>query len=373
MKRALRKPAFWVALIAGTLGVHVLIVVGILHHRLLLPHRGDPEQGPFSTNNALRLLRPPPPTESEDQLWQRLLEEDTLWDCPSHSKNNATSPIVSEDAGSLIPSGFREHVRRFRRGIPGSAKVQKLCYLPPSKTACDRTQYSVVVTSRATDLRRLLLNLMSLQSYPSVADVTVVLPSTEEWHQLQANHLYGGRLLDWHHRGNLHFVLGEKGLLDSLGVVQPQQEAVLFLDGDVHKDWNGTQLLTNFWIWRQHSSSLIQSVATTSEPCPSKLHGTFLHRNLLCFLGHPVIAPLRKHLYQRRDPWTAAPQVLALLWNRLGDGHLQVSSTRRSTRLEVSFTENTVQDYLGCSCALKSISPLAIHSTCSSEDLAKPA
>jgi hypothetical protein len=142
--------------------------------------------------------------------------------------------------------------------------------------------------------------------------------------------------------------------------LEPQSEAVLWMNGDGRKDWNGTVLKSHLQLWKQQSSSLVvtnalqqhnNDAATATAAClVPQLHGLVVHRDLLCYLDHPVIDPLRR--YTEPFGWEANQQVMGMLFQHVANGQVESSSSGYQTTTVVTKRLKpllqTTQDYFGC-------------------------
>jgi hypothetical protein len=351
MRRIARKPGFWVTLIIASFAVNLLAAwvtvnqhlhIHSSNHVLMAPH----PFGGFTQNTNIDQ------PVSESVLWHRMLQEQPGCEVP-------IIPAIQNETQLLPAFGFRQHVQRFLESDPSI----QTCLLPPL-TSCFVTKYSVVVLSKGTNLRILFLNLMTFISYPSVQDITLILPQ-ESKAILAKDSKYGQRLLEWNKQRTVKLIIHEQSLWAAMQMVQPQSEAVIWMNGDVHKDWNGTRLKNYLGLWSDRSRSLISSSQVVQKLRGSscsfpQLHGLVLHRNLLCYLDHPVVGPLRQ--YAEPLGWDITQNAIGVLWNHIGDGH-SVAAPRsdrlRSTattgkRRVAEISTNTILNYFGCSCESKS-------------------
>jgi hypothetical protein len=451
MKRLVRKPSFWIALIVASFALNLFLAVATLHHHIRYnSSQDDPAQDPMSffsfvsspsmkaDGTIVKHYQQTP----ESVLWRRMLQQadadrhlsantrcDGRSDEAGRAKTKTTTETELTEVFLLPPFGFRRHIQQFvessswldsntptgsvslrganapenqewnlRRSSSSSSSSSSQnntkptrtptvstssssssssCFLPPS-TACDETRYSVIMYSRGGGgagptkkrLRRLVLNIMSFQSYPSVHDITVIMKSssshhitnnqTSDNHFLQSDRAYGSRILDWKNQGIIQLLLVSEdqkkssttstrtpNIWDALAgqkesFLRPKESAILWIDGDTpKKDWNGTMFRANFRAWREQSQSLVvkqpshitrtlpqydEYSSGSCGPHHPGLHGTLMHRDWLCFLNHPVLDPLRKYLKQRQDyendDWELTFHALSILWNQLGQGHI---------------------------------------------------
>lgn len=423
MRRLMRKPLFWIVFVVLSFVMNLILAVYTLHRHIR--YEAAP-QTPFNFLSSPRTFPDMDVIEqsrdtssfhhklqaSEADLWRRMLKQEDPSVCGSRSIVHAQTSLnlQSAQAMQLRPRGFRTHIEEFMNTssvhllhtsnqkslLRGSLPSEMInsnatwehtsCYLPPS-TACAKTQYSVLMYSRALNLRRLVRNLMSFLAYPSVHDITLILPSADSLHSLQWDVGYGSRILDWKNQGTIQIVF-EPTLWESLGKVRPRESAVLWVDGDRGKDWNGTKFRTTFRIWRQHVRALITpSVASFAMNASADnflsqcqgiqdVHGSMMHRNWICFLQHPVLNPLRNFLESFKS-WEITINGLSIIFNQLSEGHIlalgasaiQSPATLVSTDLQPSTTIlssvlSHVVTYFGCGCAVNAIVPLRTNSTC---------
>lgn len=467
MRKMIRKSTFWVAVIVASFALNVLVAVVTLHRHIRYQ---DEQQSLLASSSSLSLFAVPSALGGsrssdgnvydvannrqtpESVLWRRMLQQEVSTGyCgqraelhPGRNKTENNTAVASE--ALLPPFGFRHHVEQFvqmssepqhgslRGGLsaPDATSFTVLpkyptttttttCYLPPT-TACYESHYSVVMYSKAKNLRRLLLNLMTFQSYPSVNDITLIVPSAET---LRSDRAYGTRILDWDDRGTIHLLVVEASSTTSLWAslgqqLKPKTSAILWVDGDVQKDWNGTSFRTNFDIWRQNTRSLVASFSghdennrpetgsstatalSQQQQCPhNRLHGTLMHQNWLCFLNHPVMDPLKQYLEPHdgtaaatTNEWGVIFNGLSILWNQIGQGQIMVMAssplpnhrpitvvqppkrpiqttpivtTTTTTHLSPSSIKlATILDYFGCACEVNFIDtpkPLESNST----------
>ena len=417
MKRLIRKPTFWVTLIVGSFVLNSILAIVTLRDHWFYAHDlgRDHSHRPVAASHSLFLFPRPRgwrnnhnnnnhdnnnkkdynhPTQilqtPDSVLWRRLLREEHTLTCGGGSRRMLPTNPESMDNNNtslLPPFGFRQHIEQFllesspATNASDSTRTSSLrkqftrpeevvgvtaptCYLPPTNCtgAGEEEQYSVVVYSQARNLRRLLLNIMSFQMYPSVGDVTLLLlssSSSQDFLLTDQKDKYGQRLWKWNQTGTIRILLYQtakdhnSSLWSALSTLHPNHQGVLFMDGDVKKHWNGTSLKTTFGAWKQHSRSLLvvgdDTRAATTSPsrvpesttesyfsCPlNQLHGTMIHRNWLCFLNHPLLRPIQQYLTQTPTSSTStlsSPHQdqeilngLAIVWNQLGDGHILAS------------------------------------------------
>jgi len=141
-----------------------------------------------------------------------------------------------------------------------SPTTTKMCHYPPT-TACRSKQYSIIVTSTASNLRILFLNLLSWLTYTSVDSIAVVLlPRLQTNATLESDAKYGNRLLSWHsnpsHKVKLHLV---DSLWDTRWSRLVSTEAVVWMDGDIPHVGNNRGLQAGFLLWKENSHELVTS------------------------------------------------------------------------------------------------------------------
>jgi hypothetical protein len=94
---------------------------------------------------------------------------------------------------------------------------------------------------------------------------------------------------------------------------------------------------------------------------------------MLCYLGHPVVSPLREYTEARTtDSWDITRSAISILWNHIGDGHVVVgmendgTASKQARRYDgrEKVTEEML-DYFGCHCAkVPTIPWSSINATC---------
>ena len=422
MKRLIGRPKFWIALVVLSFATNLLIAVITLHRHIRYSSGEAPQSlldilvssadGRLSAND-LSDFASDTRQRPEGELWRRMLQQEMSSGCGAGRK------VLLEEASSrtgramarspLLPiKGFPGHVHAFVNqsdsnnnrepslSLRGSSsdthpRIRKhsVCYYPPA-TSCSRTRYSVLMYASGHNLRRTLLNLMACMAYPSINGITLILPYADSLQdQLQKNVLYGSRIWDWKTQGTIQIV-SEPTMWESVSQVQAKESAVLWINGDSLKNWNGTIFRTNFRLWRQHSRALVAfgdigspnhaSTEVSWSMFPTYgMHGTMMHRNWFCFLQHPVLDPLRRFLVPA-DRWEDVLSGLSILFNQLGVGHVlavqpgdiskQTSLASSKTSLSInqgnaaSSLTLTILEYFGCSCAIYAIVPHLINATC---------
>jgi len=416
MRRFLGRPTVWIWLVVFSFVMNLFLAVVTLHLHI----RKYPEG--FVSSDEVELLPTTLTMEKtnqtpEGELWRRMLQQDfSSSGCTSGWKTSFEShstTITTKTGGlvtsiQLLPKGFQDHVKDYvnkttsihresnvrssLRGLSSSSdRIQgpSTCYFP-AETACSKTQYSVLMYSQASDLRRLMLNLMACMAYPSIHDITLILPSTDaslsDLLRSDSNS-YGSRISDWKDQGTIQIV-SQSTLWESISQVKVKESGILWIDGDRRKTWNGTKFRTIFRSWRQNSRAIIAT--SLDEDGPNRvnndttsswtivrdgLHGAMLHRDWLCFLQHPVVEPLRRYL-EPEGSWGSILSALTILFNQLGEGHILLRP--KGERRHVKATDHkTVQglippssermsnilNYFGFIC-IKDVFPFRINSTC---------
>jgi hypothetical protein len=332
MRRLVRRPTFWVFLIAVSLTLNIFVGWVAVHR---IPHAVSL----ISPASSVPFKKAPEKHETEQVLWRRLLQETS--ECAQESKSIATNT-----KNNTLPAfGFSAAVNRFIDSADITS--QSTCYFPPS-LSCHVTKYSVIVVSNGTNLRQLFLNLMSFLSYPSLQDLTLILPMDRD--ALEQDRDYGKRLLEWDKQKKIR-LLPLQSLWWAMQHLEPQSEAVLWMNGDGRKDWNGTVLKSHMQMWRQQSSSLMATNALQhggGVAClVPQLHGLVVHRDFLCYLDHPVIDPLRH--YTEPLGWEATQHAMGMLFQRVANGLVESSVYQTNPVLTKSLKLlKTTQDYFGC-------------------------
>lgn len=349
MRRFLRKPRFWIILIVASFVTNILAAWVTIHKYLHIPSSSVLFAPPSFTQTANDEKIP------DSLVWHRMLQENP--GCHDQVPAiNGTNHRATND--TLPPFGFRQDVHRFLKTDDDFAQT---CYLP-SSTYCHVTRYSVVVLSKGSNLRKLFLNLMTFVSYPSVLDITLILDLDKT--TISKDVKYGQRLLEWDKQRTVKVIPRQQSLWSAIQLVQPHSASVIWIDGDVRKDWNGTTLKSHLHLWRERSRSLLASNVEASGSCPfPKLHGMVMHRYLLCYLDHPVVGPLQR--YTGPLGWDITQNAISMLWNHLGDGHA-VAPHRVAKQTVVDEATEKILDYFGCPCSLQTtIHSNSFNSSCS--------
>jgi hypothetical protein len=374
MRRLVRRPKSWVVLIAACFAWNMWTGWRALHSKEFATSveisppfwtgRVSEQDMTIRTTNFL----------SEQVAWQRMLQQ-----VPStnkcHQMRFSTEPSKATLQMPTFPLlGFRQHVQHHltiqgQMGSTSSTMNEPLCALPSSNnTMCHVMNYSIIVTSKGDDLRRLFLNVMSFLTYPSVNDIFIVLQVTLE--DLAKNFDYGQRLLDWHSQQTTKITLiSNESLWSAIDQdqVQPQSEVILWINGDVQKDWTGYSLKIHLQLWKQNPSSLVTLADTsdtslsssllTMEPCqwfpmivPNRLlHGLMVHRNVLCYLQHDVFRSLR--IFSDSMGWDISRATTSMLLAQITsiDGRLVFPSTTGSSSQLPSFVHSPPRASTGAS------------------------
>jgi hypothetical protein len=345
MRRVVRRPTFWVFLILASFSLNVLVGWVAVHR---IPHAVNL----ISPVSSVLFKKAPEKHDTEQVLWRRLLLQETS-ECPQHNSSATTNNNNNSNNNNTLPAfGFSAAVNQFLESPETTS--QSTCYFPPNQS-CHVTKYSVVVVSNGTNLRQLFLNLMSFLSYPSLQDLTLILPLDRD--TLNRDRDYGKRLLEWNKQNKIR-LLPFHSLWWAIQHLEPQSEAVLWMNGDnSRKDWNGTVLKSHLQRWKRQSSSLVVTNALQQQQhddgascLVSQLHGLVLHRDFLCYLDHPVIDPLRH--YTEPLGWEASLQAMGMLFQHVADGHVE-SSGYQTTTIPPPVTKSlkllkATQDYFGC-------------------------
>jgi hypothetical protein len=374
MRRLVRRPKSWVVLIAACFAWNMWTGWRALHSKEFASVDISPS---FWTGRVSEQVMIVPTTNflSEQVAWQRMLQQVPSTD-KCHRMRFSTEPSQTKLQLPAFPLlGFRQHVQHHLKihsqmGSPSSTMNEPLCALPSSNnTMCHVLNYSVIVTSKGDDLRRLFLNVMSFLTYPSVNDIFIVLQVTLE--QLAKNVDYGQRLLDWHSQQTTQITLISNASLWSAtdqDQLRPQSEVILWINGDVQKDWTGYSLKTHLQLWKQNPSSLVtlsntsdtslSSSSLAMEPCqwfsmivPNRLlHGLMVHRNVLCYLQHDVFRSLRT--FSETMGWDITRATTSMLLAQITsiDGKLLfLSSTGAWSQLPWSFVHSPPMASMGAS------------------------
>lgn len=334
MRRILSKQRFWVILIVASFLVNILVAWVTVHKHM------DISSAVFSQSSINPVEGGP---VSERILWRRVLQESS--DCRLIRLRTNTTSNSSATEDVLPPFGSRQNLDRY---IEPQDEARQMCYIP-SSTSCHVRRYSVVVLSKGTNLRHLFLNLMSFVSYPSVKDITLILDLDKE--SLSKDSKYGQRILQWNKQRTVKVINEQESLWRAIERFKPNSEAVLWMDGDTRKDWNGTVLKSAMNLWKENSRHLLTSqVNFGDESCSfPRLHGTMMHRNFLCYLDHPVVNSLRN--YSAPLGWDVVKNSISILWNHLGSGHIVVPSRVNRTWMTNDQSTKAILHHFGCPCS----------------------
>jgi hypothetical protein len=422
MKRTIRKPGFWVALIIGSFIINIIVAWITLHKHFTAA--GDVLLfGPPTTTTNTKGSDPIP----ESVVWHRMLQEhadnnnETIVSSSSCDPRNRTTlsfqgsyyPTTSLRGGGtrennrtlLLPGGFRADVGRFVRekeARSSSSSSSETCFLPPS-SSCQVSKYAVIVYSDGQNLRQLFLNLLSFMAYPSVSDITLILPfdigvattSSVTTTTLSAakDTSYANRIIEWgkrrtirlfHHNSNN----GETSLWSAMQKNNLHgSESILWINGDARKDWTGNRLKQTLQTWRDNPRLLFATrvVESSSSRCPfPDLHQLMMHRNFLCYLGHPVMNAIRQHAVvgssssssSSSSSWNMTQTAVTMIWNHVANGHVivpppidgggnQTFETSVGIAKGIEEGTNLILDYFECDCVWPSTTQLSsLNGTC---------
>jgi hypothetical protein len=400
MHRTFRKPGFWVALILCSFVINVIMAWITVHSHF--PAAGDILLfGPTTQNK--RGSDPIP----ESVVWHRMLQEhadetSSSSSSPCHHRNRTASqnyyPTISLRGGAtnrthLSPGGFRRDVGRFVREkrSSSSSPSSETCFLPPS-SSCQFSKYSVVVYSEGKNVRQLFLNLLSFLAYPTVTDVALILPfdirtKTSTWSNTNKDTPYGDRILEWVTRRTIRFLNadGETSLWSAMQTIPSEgSESILWINGDVRKDWTGASLKQTFQTWRANprmlfASKVVVESSSSSSRCPfPDLHQLMMHRNFLCYLGHPVMNLIRQNVVMgsssSSSSWNITQNAVSMIWNHVASGHVVVPPRLLTNEtFETSIVvdkrneadTSLILDYFECDCVWPSTTQLSsLNATC---------
>ena len=214
-------------------------------------------------------------------------------------------------------------------GFVTMPSFQNKCDYPPHSMSCE-ADYSILVTSQATNLRRLFLNLLQYATHDVPVDVIMVNVSQTV---LKDNVMYGHRILAWHKNSQITLHWGDT-LWDGLSQLRTNDVAgILWMDGDTLFPGNRRGLEVGFNVWKRYSDSLVVARAwpihlsakhdvllnttrdmaiickddslvigdNNSSPLRlADLSGMWMHSNLLCLLQSCPFTRLAKRLNRAR-------------------------------------------------------------------------
>jgi hypothetical protein len=285
-------------------------------------------------------------SSSKNDPWHRLLSQENAA-CSRITSSNTTMTSSSSSSSILRPMGFYDVIRDLvnsnynnnKNQIEGGTTSSKsspssYCQQGPPKmidaAACHINQYSVILFSAGDDFRRVVTTVMAFQSYPSVSRINLILRNNNKNNVDSGNsskvnlgllndNKYGKRILMWKSRGIVNVIDESMSLWDAIDAVQigldddgtgtgpdsdnNSESAVLWIDVDRTKLWNGTTFKKRLYMWRSQPESLaIQSMIVGSgggevgdslnrqqqhnhnNQCIVDLHGLMMHPSYLCYM-----------------------------------------------------------------------------------------
>jgi hypothetical protein len=337
--------AFWVFLIAASFVLNLMLVWKTVHEHDIHNVHGD-VLSPLSLAAASRNEK----KMHESVLWHRMLQELHSVGCTDEKTITTTRKATYGANNSLPILGFRDDLDRF---LKSDLVATQACLVPPV-TSCNVKHYSIVAISNGDNLRRLFVNLMSFMTYPSVEDITVIVPNSKK--ELEQSVTYGRRILSWGEQGRIKLI-SSHSLWGAIQDIVPTSQAVIWINADNGKDWNSTSLRMNMGLWKRHSSSLIVSSAMNVDDfdssCPTilipQLHNLIMHRNFLCYFDHPIARSLRQ--YTEPLGWEMTRSALGIMLHQLGDMHISSTSTMVTVvqpTLQHAKRLKTIVKYFGC-------------------------
>ena len=376
-----RKPTFWLALL---IGVSIVMNMAVIH-------KYWPEEEQSKSESVVQYQQRAEARQTEripeEVFWhRRALQADSFdWSsersehinsngrgiCPNRRRGSIAENSTTTGEYHLTWSGFSQDIRSYLESQnkssssfdnPNHATLQErkagACFYPP-ETACDTMKYSVLLVSEGNNLRSLFLNALSFMSYPSVQDVSIVVLLDE--YSSAASLLikdkhYGSRIVEWGKQGTITLIL-RPSLWDAIVQFEPKSEAILWINGDMKKTWTATNLKRSFQLWKKQASALVAVnqlgiFGSFDEGCViPQLHQIFLHRNLLCYLNHPVTRSLKKYT-EHLGHTEFKQQAIGMLLENLSDGIVSlekmVSSIKYFDIKKESNEGRAIVDYFGC-------------------------
>jgi hypothetical protein len=252
------------------------------------------------------------------------------------SNNKSQSLLKGKKGATLSRFGFMKSLNNHLMMMSASNSPQKQCFSAPP-TACQSTQYTMLVSFHTEQLRTLFLNLLSWITYPHVSQILVIVPPSLNT-TIQDDSKYGHRLWTWHtdpeHIVQLEFTehiwnISTSG--DHNSVIQ--NDAVVWMNGNAPPEKaNYHGLLNGLELWKRNANSVVASQGwnivfphlethisskkfnTSSKPLKPicqhdqatsvihtheefhipDLHYLIVHRYYLCFFSHKVLTPLHR-------------------------------------------------------------------------------
>lgn len=297
---------------------------------------------------------------SERELWHRMLQENLTCSDSSKSERNEHQAIMATAnhlSGLLTPMGFSEMLRTYVQRNPQTSS----CAPPPTAASCQSTKYSVVMYSAGNDLRQLVTRVMSLQSYPSVARINlIILGSKDSPRHILEDTKYGKRILKWKDQGIINVIQRPSSLWEAMDFLQVggDPNGLLWIDADMPKVWNGTTFKARLRAWKEQPNSLAIQSMNTHHTCPFPfLHGMMMHPNHLCYLSHAATRELRVHSESSTDSWELSTRSIGIFLFFIADFYLvdptvdRLPPTQRlSSRDALKDETTTILSYFDCSC-----------------------
>jgi hypothetical protein len=254
-------------------------------------------------------------------------------------KNTTLSlKMTSRKSATLGRFGLMKSINNHLMKITSSQSSTKQCVSAPS-TACQSTQYTMLVSFHGQQLRTLFLNLLSWITYPHVSQILILIPPSLNA-TIQDDSKYGHRLWTWHtnaeHIVQLEFTehiwnISTAGDYSSA----IQNDAVVWMNGNAPPEKANYHGLLNGWeLWKRNANSVVASqgwniifpytqkhisnkklnisskplrpfcqydqatsvIHTHDEFHIPDLHYLIVHRDYLCFLSHKILSPLHRYI-----------------------------------------------------------------------------
>ena len=325
------------SLIGFALSLALLGLGANLMHLQELMKKGNEPLMPDHPYNPRVLLQD---LQNEQMVFLRLVKESAtvLDQCPDNTsasdalqgKSKTSDGANSGNRPRLGRFGFTKALNNHLHLPTVSADKQpkqQECTAAPT-TACHVSKFTMLVTFQGENLRTLFLNLLSWVTYPEVSQILVLLPPSFNA-SMHEDAKYGDRLLTWHADAT-HLVKLEFTSSSWMFNSRVQEEAVVWMNGNIPNKANYRGLEAGLELWKRHANSVVasqgykikkdQSTALpTSNPADATLslpfckhettesvvrskagiqiadlHYFIVHRNYLCFLSHPVLQNLHR-------------------------------------------------------------------------------
>ena len=265
----------------------------------------------------------------ENVLWHQILDYRNRTNC--HDREANTTGI-----------SFHEKVDSFMKDQKSGG-----CFLPPS-TSCNARKFSAVVYTIEQNTRNLFLTLMTLMSYGPVNDISWI-GYAPDFELMPKDRKYKERIERWIAKGNINFISMNSSLWTAMQYLQPQSEAVVWIDGDRPKDFMLSSLKESLGVWRGDSRSIIASHIEKDDTCSFPLlHGLLLPRDYLCYLNHPLMKYFRETV--QKEDLKRIPDSIALVFQVLADGYVSIPSVKKKGRIKKNRTQ---LDSFACTCTAK--------------------